>query len=193
LPPDCLLYPAHDYRGLTVTSVAEERRFNPRLGGDIGEADFAGYMENLHLPHPKQIDVAVPANLKVGRRDGDVSLTAPTWATLTYTFAGIWEIQPQALEEVTDKVQIVDVREPVEYDGPLGHIRGAILIPLGELSARTGELDRERPVVAVCRSGARSAQATLLLQQAGLTQAANLAGGMLRWRADAHPVVGGVK
>jgi len=193
LPPDCLLYPAHDYRGLTVTSVAEERRFNPRLGGDIGEADFAGYMENLHLPHPKQIDVAVPANLKVGRRDGDVSLTAPTWATLTYTFAGIWEIQPQALEEVADKVQIVDVREPVEYEGPLGHIRGAILIPLGELSARTGELDREQPVVAVCRSGARSAQATLLLQQAGLTQAANLAGGMLRWRADAHPVVGGVK
>ena len=193
LPPDCLLYPAHDYRGLTVTSVAEERRFNPRLGADIGEADFAGYMENLHLPHPKQIDVAVPANLKVGRRDGDVSLTAPTWATLTYTFAGIWEIQPQALEEVADKVQIVDVREPVEYEGPLGHIRGAILIPLGELSGRTGELDRERPVVAVCRSGARSAQATLLLQQAGLTQAANLAGGMLRWRADAHPVEGGVK
>jgi len=193
LPPDCLLYPAHDYRGLTVTSVAEERRFNPRLGGDIGEADFAGYMENLHLPHPKQIDVAVPANLKVGRRDGDVSLTAPTWATLTYTFAGIWEIQPQALEEVADKVQIVDVREPVEYDGPLGHIRGAILIPLGELSARTGELDRQRPIVAVCRSGARSAQATLMLQQAGLPEAANLAGGMLRWRADAHPVVGGVK
>ena len=193
LPPDCLLYPAHDYRGLTVTSVAEERRFNPRLGGDIGEADFAGYMENLHLPHPKQIDVAVPANLKVGRRDGDVSLTAPTWATLTYTFAGIWEIQPQALEEVADKVQIVDVREPVEYEGPLGHIRGAILIPLGELSARTGELDRQRPIVAVCRSGARSAQATLMLQQAGLPEAANLAGGMLRWRADAHPVVGGVK
>jgi len=193
LPPGCLLYPAHDYRGLTVTSVAEERRFNPRLGGDVGEADFAGYMENLHLPHPKQIDVAVPANLEVGRRDGDVSLTAPTWATLTYTFAGIWEIQPQALEEVADKVQIVDVREPVEYEGPLGHIRGAILIPLGELSGRTGELDRGRPVVAVCRSGARSAQATLLLQQAGLTQAANLAGGMLRWRADAHPVEGGVK
>src|SRR4029077_12569331 len=122
LPPDCLLYPAHDYRGLTVTSVAEERRFNPRLGGDIGEADFAGYMENLHLAHPKQIDVAVPANLKVGRRDGDVSLTAPTWANLTYTFAGIWEIQPQALEEFADKVQIGDVREPVEYEGPLGHI-----------------------------------------------------------------------
>ena len=45
LPDDCLLYPAHDYRGITVTSVAEERRFNPRLGGDSDEADFAGYME----------------------------------------------------------------------------------------------------------------------------------------------------
>ena len=193
LPQNCLLYPAHDYRGLTVTSVAEERRFNPRLGGEIGEADFAGYMENLRLPHPKQIDVAVPANLKCGRRDdGDVSLTAPTWAALTYTFAGIWEIHPQALEEAAEKVQIIDVREPAEYNGPLGHIRGAILIPLGELARRTEELARERPVVAVCRSGARSAQATVILQQAGLRDAANLAGGMLRWRADGHAVEGGI-
>ncbi|MCK5273580.1 MAG: MBL fold metallo-hydrolase, partial [Alphaproteobacteria bacterium] len=55
LPGDCLLYPGHDYRGLTVTSVAEERAHNPRLGGEIAEADFAGYMDNLNLPHPKQI------------------------------------------------------------------------------------------------------------------------------------------
>jgi len=193
LQQNCLLYPAHDYRGLTVTSVAEERRFNPRLGGEIGEADFAGYMQNLRLPHPKQIDVAVPANLKCGQReDADVSLTAPTWATLTYTFAGIWEIQPPALEEVADSVQIIDVREPAEYDGPLGHIAGARLIPLGELNRRIGELARERPVVAVCRSGARSAQATVILQQAGLRDAANLAGGMLRWRADGHAVEGGI-
>ena len=193
LPQNCLLYPAHDYRGLTVTSVAEERRFNPRLGGEIGEADFAGYMENMHLPHPKQIDVAVPANLKCGQpKDGDVSLIAPTWAALTYTFAGIWEIQPQALEEVADKVQVLDVREPSEYVGALGHIRGAKLIPLGELAGRAGELARERPVVAVCRSGARSAQATVILQQDGFREAANLAGGMLRWRADGHPVEGGV-
>jgi sulfur dioxygenase len=190
---NCLLYPAHDYRGLTVTSVAEERRFNPRLGGEIGEADFAGYMDNLHLPHPKQIDVAVPANLKCGQpKDGDVSLTAPTWAALTYTFAGIWEIQPQALEEVANKVQILDVREPAEYVGALGHIHGAKLIPLGELAGRAGELARERPVVAVCRSGARSAQATVILQQDGFREAANLAGGMLRWRADGHPVEGGI-
>ena len=59
LPADCLLYPAHDYRGLTVTSVAEERRFNPRLADSIREDDFVGQMSHLGLPHPKQIDVAV--------------------------------------------------------------------------------------------------------------------------------------
>ena len=125
--------------------------------------------------------------------DGDVSLTAPTWAPLTYTFAGIWEIQPQALEEITDKVQVLDVREPAEFTGALGHIHGAKLIPLGELAARAAELPRDRPIVAVCRSGARSAQATVLLQQAGLKDAANLAGGMLRWRAEGYAVEGGVK
>src|SRR6266567_4502330 len=62
LPDDCLLYPAHDYRGLTVTSVVEERRFNPRLGGDIAVGDFSGYMKNLHLAHPKLLDVAVPTS-----------------------------------------------------------------------------------------------------------------------------------
>ena len=67
LPQACLLYPAHDYRGLTVTSVAEERNFNPRLGGEISEDDFTGYMSNLGLPHPKKMDIAVPANMQCGR------------------------------------------------------------------------------------------------------------------------------
>ncbi len=192
LPSTCLLYPAHDYRGLTVTSVDEERRFNPRLGGDIGESDFVGYMDNLGLPHPKLIDIAVPANLRCGRPDADVPLAAePGWAPLTFTFAGIWEIQPRALEEIAQKVQVVDVREPSEFQGSLGHIRGATLIPLGELSARSGEIARERPVVTVCRSGARSAQALVLLQKAGFAQIANLAGGMLRWRAEGYAVDGG--
>ena len=192
LPPACLLYPAHDYRGLTVTSVAEERRFNPRLGGDIGEGDFVGYMNNLGLPHPKLIDIAVPANLVCGRPEKETTLPAePTWAPLTFTFAGIWEIHPEALEENAATVQIVDVRQPDEFQGPLGRIRGARLMPLGELSARAGELASDRPVVTVCRSGARSAQASVLLQKAGFRDVANLAGGMLRWRAEGHPVEGG--
>jgi len=192
LPPKCLLYPGHDYRGLTATSVDEERRYNPRLGSGIGEADFAGYMNNLGLPHPKQIDVAVPANLKCGRvADMPAQAAEPAWAPLTFTFAGIWEIVPQALEEISGKVQIVDVREGAEYDGPLGHIEHSLLIPLGDLAARTGELARDKPVVAVCRSGARSAQACVILQRQGFSDVANLAGGMLRWRAEGLGVAGG--
>ncbi len=192
LPDDCLLYPAHDYRGLTATSVREERRFNPRLGGETGEADFAGYMKNLRLAHPKKLDVAVPANLKCGRPETDIDLTAePNWAPLRYSFAGIWEIEPHGLEEHAHAVQILDVREPDEFIGPLGHIGGAILIPLGELAGRAGELARDRPIVAVCRAGSRSAQATVILREAGFADIANLAGGMLRWRAEGHAVEGG--
>jgi rhodanese-related sulfurtransferase len=83
------------------------------------------------------------------------------------------------------------VREAEEFKGSLGHIHGAALIPLGQLSSRTAELSRERPVVTVCRSGARSAQALVLLQKAGFNQIANLAGGMLRWRSEGFPVDGG--
>ncbi len=192
LPPSCLLYPGHDYRGLTVTSVDEERRLNPRLGSGIGEADFAGYMNNLGLPHPKQIDVAVSANLQCGlMADAPAQMAEPAWAPLTFTFAGIWEIMPQALEEISTQVQIVDVREATEFKGPLGHVKGAVLIPLGELAARGSELARERPVVAVCRSGARSAQACVILQRLGFGDVANLAGGMLRWRAEGFAVEGG--
>jgi glyoxylase-like metal-dependent hydrolase (beta-lactamase superfamily II)/rhodanese-related sulfurtransferase len=191
LPPTCLLYPGHDYRGLTVTSVAEEQRFNPRLGGQAAEGDFVGYMNNLGLPHPKLMDVAVPANLRVGRPESDAALAPqPTWAPLTFTFAGIHEIQPQALEECACNPQIVDVREPDEFEGPLGRIPGAISIPLGQLNARAGELAKDRPVVTVCRSGARSAQASVMLQKLGFSDVANLAGGMLRWRSDVHPVEG---
>ena len=192
LPPACLLYPAHDYRGLTVTSVGEERAFNPRLGGDIGERDFVGYMDNLGLPHPRLMDIAVPANMKCGEPDAGKAPTGdPQWAHLTFTFAGIWELSPAVLEEHQGEVQVVDVREREEYDGPLGHIRGARLIPLSELPSRAGELAMDKPVVAVCRSGARSAQAVVLLSKAGFADVANLAGGMLRWRAEGNPVEAG--
>jgi glyoxylase-like metal-dependent hydrolase (beta-lactamase superfamily II)/rhodanese-related sulfurtransferase len=192
LPDACLLYPAHDYRGLTVTSVAEEKRFNPRLGGESAIGDFTGYMANLKLAHPKKMDEAVPANLLCGKPARDPSAGAdPGWAPLVYTFAGLWEIAPQVLEEHQGPVQILDVREPEEFAGNLGHIAGAILIPLGTLAARVGELDRERPVVAVCRAGSRSAQAVAILTQAGFSAVANLAGGMLRWRGEGRVVEGG--
>ncbi len=191
LPAACLLYPGHDYRGLTVTSVAEERRYNPRVGGNASEADFVGFMNNLGLPHPKLLDVAVPANLQCGRPAGDSAVPdESTWAPLRYTFGGVWEIEPLSLAERLSEAQVIDVREPSEFDDALGHIAGARLIPLSELRARIDEIDRGRPVVAVCRSGARSAQASLILQKAGAVHVANLAGGMLRWRSEGLPVDG---
>jgi len=192
LPDQCLLYPAHDYRGLTVTSVAEEKRFNPRLGGEIGEADFAGFMRNMALPHPKLIDQAVPANLRCGRPDNEGAILAdPAWAPLNFTFGGVWEIEPHWLEEHPGEVTVLDVREPAEFAGPLGHIAGARLLPLGELAARAGEVPRDRPVVCVCRAGSRSVQAVSILQKVGITDLANLPGGMLRWRAEGRAVQGG--
>ncbi len=192
LPGSCLLYPGHDYRGATVTSVAEEARFNPRLGGALSEADFVGTMRHLNLAHPKKMDIAVPANLKCGKPDhAEEGMAAPDWAPLTFTFAGIWEVEPYWLEEHAGGVQIVDVREPEEFDGALGHLPRARLIPLADLPQRLDELRRDQPVVTVCRAGGRSAQAAIKLQQAGFTQVANLAGGMLRWLADRNSVDGG--
>ena len=169
LPETCLLYPAHDYRGLTVTSVAEEKQFNPRFGGTRCEDDFVGYMNALGLPHPKQIDIAVPANLKCGRPENyEAAMNDPDWAHLTLNFPGIWEIEPEALAEVIDKVRVIDVREPDEYVGPLGHIKGAELVPLGQLRARLPDIPRSKPIVAVCRSGGRSAQAVNIFTAGGV-------------------------
>ena len=191
LPESCTLYPAHDYRGLTATSVAEEKKYNPRLGGEIAEADYAGYMKNLDLPHPKKIDEAVPANLRCGKPGNEAVEHDPDWAPLRYTFSGVWEVEPNWLEENLAKVHVLDVREPNEFKGPLGHIRGATLVPLGELAAKAKDLPKDKPIVAVCRAGSRSAHATAILQKAGFTQFANLPGGMLRWRAEGRGVEGG--
>ena len=192
LPDQCLLYPGHDYRGMTVTSVVEEKLHNPRLGEAVNLTDFSGHMRHLSLPHPKKIDVAVPANLQCG---GTAALAAldddPHWAQLAYSFSGIWEIAPAWLEEHPRVAQLVDVRESEEFDGPLGHISGARLFPLGGLIERAAELDREQPVIVVCRSGSRSAQACAMLSKAGFARVANLAGGMLRWRAEGYAVEGG--
>ncbi len=191
LPDTCLLYPAHDYRGLTVTSVAEEKKHNPRFGGNRTEDDFVFYMNALGLPHPKQIDIAVPANLQCGRPENyEAAMRDPDWAPLTFAASGIWEIDPAGLTKVAPNVRIIDVREDDEFIGPLGHIEGAELIPLGSLSSRVSEIPKDKPLVIVCRSGARSARATEMLTKAGFDRVANLNGGMLRWRAEGHPTEG---
>lgn len=188
LPSDCLLYPGHDYSGRTVTTVGEEREFNPRLGGELSEEDFVGYMNNLGLPHPKQIDVAVPANLRCGAPEDESDMSAdPAWAPLMYSYAGIWEVESAWLEENRLDVMVLDVRTPEEYNGSLGHIPEAELLPLDQLAEQAGSISQERPIVTVCRAGGRSAQATVILQKAGIDRVANLTGGMIRWRGLGYP------
>jgi sulfur dioxygenase len=182
LPDDCLVYPGHDYTGRTVTTVGEEKRWNPRIGGEADENDFTRYMDNLGLPHPKQIDVAVPANLVCGKRE-TASGDKQTWGPIVHTFSGVNEIDPEWVSEHRGVVTILDVREPVEVGGELGRIEGSIHLPLGELRGRVAEVPRDKPIVCVCRSGRRSAQACTILEKAGVQDIANLAGGMIRWRA----------
>ena len=65
LPNDTLVYPAHDYKGDTVSTIGEERRCNPRL--QVKSVDeYVELMNNLKLPSPKMMDVAVPANMRIG-------------------------------------------------------------------------------------------------------------------------------
>jgi len=76
LPDETLVYPGHDYKGWTVSTIGEERRYNPRL--QVASAvEYAEMMGKLNLPAPKQMDVAVPANLACGRLPAAVSSGEP--------------------------------------------------------------------------------------------------------------------
>jgi glyoxylase-like metal-dependent hydrolase (beta-lactamase superfamily II) len=188
LPGNCLLYPGHDYQGRTVTTVDEEKTHNARIGGDASEEDFVGYMNNLGLPHPRKLAVALPANLRCGRPEDDNMPATPTWGPVVRSYAGVPEIDPRWVGDHREALLLVDVRQPGELQGELGRIDGVLHIPLAELRDRAGEVPTDKPVVAVCRSGRRSAQASLILEKAGVTDVANLTGGMLRWHALGLPV-----
>ncbi len=184
LPDACLLFPAHDYEGRTVTTVGEEKQWNARVGGAASEADFVGYMNNLGLPHPKRIDVAVPANLQCGKPPPEAAAAAPEWGPVVRTFGGVPEIEPTWVAEHRADVTLLDVRDAAELAGDLGRIPDSLHIPLGELRGRVSDVPRDRPVVCLCRSGRRSAQAAAILASAGLRDVASLAGGLIRWRAQ---------
>ena len=181
LPDTCLLYPGHDYSGRTVSTVKEEKAFNPRIGGEALEEDFVGYMNNLALPHPRLIDVAVPANLRSGRPEDDRLPGTIEWGPVVVNFAGIPEVAPDWVARHRGDLYLLDVRSRGEFEGQLEHIESAVLIPLDELRERLEEIPTDKPVVAVCQSGKRSAMATQILQSSGYPESANLAGGMIQW------------
>jgi sulfur dioxygenase len=191
LPDACLLYPGHDYTGRTVTSVAEEKAFNARLGGAATERDFVGHMENMRLPHPHKIAEALPGNMRSGKPREAVP-AAPSWGPLRRSYAGLPELPPSWVAEHLAQLTILDVRSSEEYEGPDGRIAGSVLIPLPELESRASTLQVDRPLVVVCHSGSRSALATQQLLKAGRDRVANLHGGLSRWCDEGYPLEGAV-
>jgi sulfur dioxygenase len=183
LPDDTLVYPAHDYKGRTVSTVAEERQHNPRLGESRSLDDFERLMAELKLPYPRKMDIAVPGNLACGLPAQVALHTAPdpTWAAVMISPAGVPELAPEWVVAHREGVSVIDVREPDEFYGPLGHIPGAELVPLATVDDLGHTLPRERPLVLVCRSGGRSGKAALQLASLGFTHVASLRGGMLDW------------
>jgi rhodanese-related sulfurtransferase len=99
----------------------------------------------------------------------------------------IRSVEPtQVPSPLPDDLVILDVREPAEWEA--GHIEKAIHLPLMQLPGRVAEIPADRPLLVVCRVGARSAQATAFLQAQGL-DAVNLSGGMQAWEADGRSMV----
>jgi glyoxylase-like metal-dependent hydrolase (beta-lactamase superfamily II)/rhodanese-related sulfurtransferase len=190
LPDSCLLYPGHDYTGRSVTSVAEEKAFNARLGGNASERDFVGHMENMKLPHPHKIAEALPGNMRSGKPHATAKGSAPAWAPLSRSYAGLPELSPAWVVAHQSEVTLLDVRSAEEFNGPDGRVAGSLLIPLPELESRSGELPADRPLVVVCHSGSRSALATQQLLKAGRQRVANLRGGLSRWVAEGYRLDG---
>ena len=184
LPDECIVYPAHDYSGRTASSIGEEKLLNPRIGGEANETDFVGYLDNMRLPHPKKLDIAVPANIKAGRPSDDKIPQAPTWAPVVMTYSGILEISPQWVAGHSHDVHILDVRTKYETDEESARIANAQMIPINELRDRLIEVPKDKPVMTICRSGKRSVLAFGILREAGWQQVANISGGLLRWQAE---------
>ena len=181
LPDQCAIYPAHDYSGRTRSSVAEEKAFNPRVGGDANERDFVQYMNAMQLPHPKKIDEALPANMRSGMPADGRMPQEPDWADIRVSFAGVPEVEPEWVMQNQPSVTILDVRDADEIDESLNGLMNLVHIPLAELRARVDQVPRDKPVVTLCRSGKRSSLALGILKAAGHEQVANIQGGILHW------------
>ena len=183
LPDETMVYPAHDYKGDTVSTIGEEKFFNPRL--KVKSIDeYVDLMNGLKLPNPKMMDVAVPANMHVGLRQQDIA--AKGWAL-------------SAAEAIAlcgrSGVALVDLRERSEREKH-GVIPGSLHAPyadlqenigtggmLHELAAATG-----KRVIFYCAYGERSAMAVQAAQDAGLTSACHIEGGIAAWKSAEGPL-----
>ena len=185
LPDETLVYPAHDYRGHTHSTIGQEKRSNPRVAGRTRE-QYVVLMASLNFPMPDKIQEVLQPNQSAIEDD---KTKFPDLAELNRV-RQLTSPEVAAMLASSAAPLLLDVREPNEYVGELGHIGGSVLIPLRELASRAGELDahRTRPIVAVCRSGVRSTTAAAMLCGLGFEQVYNLKDGMVDWNDRKWPV-----
>jgi glyoxylase-like metal-dependent hydrolase (beta-lactamase superfamily II)/rhodanese-related sulfurtransferase len=186
LPDETLVFPAHDYKGDTVSTIGEERRYNPRL--QVRSVDeYVELMGNLKLPNPKMMDVAVPANMHVGLHQDDLARQG-----LSFTAR-------EAIDSLgRPDFLLVDLRENSER-ARHGMLPGALHAPYPSIdeSLQPGGMLREvaaatgRRIVFFCAFGERSAMAVAAAKQAGLSNTAHVAGGMDAWKKAGGPVLTG--
>ena len=183
LPDETMVFPAHDYKGETVTTIGEERAFNPRLQVKSVE-QYAELMNNLNLPNPKMMDVAVPANMRVGL--AQEAIARHGWAVSAseaMTLAG----RPD--------VTLVDLREKSEREKQ-GVIPGSLHAPYPDLAANVQpggmlhELARatKNRIMFYCAFGERSAMAVQAAQDSGITTACHIQGGIDAWKKACGPL-----
>jgi len=177
LPDTTLVYPAHDYKGDTVSTVGEEKAFNPRLQVKSVE-EYVELMNNLKLANPKMMDVAVPANMKVGFHQEEIALRG-------------WSTTPQQAIEIVGQPDIVliDLRESSERDRH-GTIPNSLHVPYASLQENISsggalhELARSgsKRLLFFCAFGERSALAVQAAQDAGLSSSCHIQGGIDAWK-----------
>ncbi len=183
LPDETMVFPAHDYKGETVSTIGEERAFNPRLQVKSIE-QYVDLMNNLNLPNPKMMDVAVPANMRVGLAQEAIARRG--WA--------IGANEAMTLVGRGD-VTLVDLREKTERERH-GVIPGSLHAPYGDLAANVQpggmlhELARAtgKRIVFYCAFGERSAMAVQAAQDAGITNACHIQGGIDAWKKACGPL-----
>ena len=180
LRDDTLVYPAHDYKGDTVSTIGEERRSNPRLQvKSVNE--YVELMNNLKLPNPKMMDVAVPANMRIGLAQDEVAQKG--WAVFA---ADALQLVGRA------DVALVDLREKAERERH-GTIPGALHEPYPKLRDNLASggllnaLGGTRRLVFFCAYGERSAMAVQAAQEAGITSACHIQGGIAAWKDAGGP------
>ncbi len=185
LPDRTLLFPGHDYRGNTYSSIGHEKQHNPRIA-NRSKQEYVEIMENLSLPLPDKIQEV----LQINQSDsGDTEIDYPSVTELNQ----ILQLTPETVKQLVSSERaslILDVREEDEYIGELGHIKGSKFIPLQNLVARSQEIEdyKNRRIITVCRAGVRSTTAAAILTALEFTEVSNLKGGMIEWTKKNFPI-----